>query len=118
LCALGIRISLDDFGAGFSSLSYLHHFPLHTVKIDRSFLDGIDKNRSRTILCGTAKLSADLGMEVIVEGIETVEQLELLSTCDAITRGQGFFFSPPLAAEQIRGLLKASQEAGFKFWRD
>ena len=76
LRTLGVRISLDDFGTGYSSLSYLHNFPLQKVKIDRSFLEGIDSDRPLTLLRGVARLSADLGMSVVVEGIETNEQLE------------------------------------------
>ena len=72
-----MRISLDDFGTGYSSLSYLHNFPLQKVKIDRSFLEGIDTDRPLMLLRGVARLSADLGMAVVVEGIETNEQLEL-----------------------------------------
>src|ERR1700730_13571144 len=71
LRATGVRISLDDFGTGYSSLSYLHNFPLQKVKIDRSFLEGIDSDRPLTLLRGVARLSADLGMSVVVEGIET-----------------------------------------------
>src|SRR6185437_5470651 len=69
LNAIGVRISLDDFGTGYSSLSYLHNFPLQKVKIDRSFLEGIDTDRPLTLLRGVARLSADLGMSVVVEGI-------------------------------------------------
>src|SRR5258705_5756988 len=75
---IGVRISLDDFGTGYSSLSYLHNFPLQKVKIDRSFLEGIDSDRPLTLLRGVARLSADLGMSVVVEGSETNEQLELI----------------------------------------
>jgi hypothetical protein len=73
LHSLGVRISLDDFGTGYSSLSYLHNFPLQKVKIDRSFLEGIDSDRPLTLLRGVARLSADLGMTVVVEGVETNE---------------------------------------------
>ena len=95
LHSLGVRISLDDFGTGYSSLSYLHNFPLQKVKIDRSFLEGIDSDRPLTLLRGVARLSADLGMSVVVEGIETNEQLELISADGAITEAQGYLFSPP-----------------------
>ena len=70
LRSAGVRISLDDFGTGYSSLSYLHNFPLQKVKIDRSFLEGIDTDRPLMLLRGVARLSADLGMAVVVEGIE------------------------------------------------
>jgi diguanylate cyclase (GGDEF)-like protein len=108
LRAAGVRISLDDFGTGYSSLSYLNNFPLQKVKIDRSFLEGIDKDRPLTLLRGVARLSADLGMNVVVEGIETNEQLELVALEGTVTEAQGYLFSPPVPARQIRQLLAAS----------
>ncbi|WP_050422692.1 EAL domain-containing protein [Bradyrhizobium tropiciagri] len=108
LRSLGVRISLDDFGTGYSSLSYLHNFPLQKVKIDRSFLEGIDSDRPLTLLRGVARLSADLGMSVVVEGIETNEQLELISADGAVTEAQGYLFSRPVPAVRIRQLLNAS----------
>ncbi len=108
LRAIGVRISLDDFGTGYSSLSYLHNFPLQKVKIDRSFLEGIDADRPLTLLRGVARLSADLGMQVVVEGIETNEQLELISADGSVTEAQGYLFSRPVPAVRIRQLLNAS----------
>ncbi|KPF90292.1 diguanylate cyclase [Rhodopseudomonas sp. AAP120] len=108
LHAEGVRISLDDFGTGYSSLSYLHSFPLQKVKIDRSFLEGIDNDRPLTLLRGVARLSADLGMAVVIEGIETNEQLERISADGTVTEGQGYLFSRPVQASRIRQLLAAS----------
>ena len=108
LSAIGVRISLDDFGTGYSSLSYLHNFPLQKVKIDRSFLEGIDTDRPLTLLRGVARLSADLGMSVVVEGIETNEQLELISVDGTVTEAQGYLFSRPVPAVRVRQLLNAS----------
>ena len=108
LHSLGVRISLDDFGTGYSSLSYLHNFPLQKVKIDRSFLEGIDTDRPLTLLRGVARLSADLGMSVVVEGVETNEQLELISADGAVTEAQGYLFSRPVPAVRVRQLLNAS----------
>ena len=108
LNSLGVRISLDDFGTGYSSLSYLHNFPLQKVKIDRSFLEGIDTDRPLTLLRGVARLSADLGMSVVVEGIETNEQLELISADGTVTEAQGYLFSKPVPAGRVRQLLNAS----------
>jgi len=108
LLALGVRISLDDFGTGYSSLSYLHNFPLQKVKIDRSFLEGIDSDRPLTLLRGMARLFADLGMSVVVEGIETNEQFELISADGTVTEAQGYLFSRPVPAERIGQLLNAS----------
>jgi diguanylate cyclase (GGDEF)-like protein len=108
LRALGVRISLDDFGTGYSSLSYLHNFPLQKVKIDRSFLEGIDTDRPLRLLRGVARLSADLGMSVVVEGIETNEQLELVNADGTVTEAQGYLFSRPVPAMRVRQLLNAS----------
>lgn len=110
----GVRISLDDFGTGYSSLSYLHNFPLNKVKIDRSFLEDIGNHRPLTLLRGVARLSADLGMSVVVEGIETNEQLELISAEGTVTEAQGFLFSRPVPAPRVRELLKASHGASTK----
>mgnify|MGYP001120603273 CR=1 FL=1 len=108
---LGVRISLDDFGTGYSSLSYLHNFPLQKVKIDRSFLEDIGSQRPLTLLRGVARLSADLGMSVVVEGIETNEQLELISAEGTVTEAQGYLFSRPVPALRVRELLRASHGA-------
>jgi len=109
---LGVKISLDDFGTGYSSLSYLHNFPLTKVKIDRSFLEGIGSDKPLTLLRGVARLSAELGMSVVVEGVETNEQLELVARDGTVTEVQGYLFSPPVAATRIRQLLAASHARG------
>jgi diguanylate cyclase (GGDEF)-like protein len=108
LRTIGVSISLDDFGTGYSSLSYLHNFPLQKVKIDRSFLEGIDTDRPLTLLRGVARLSTDLGMSVVIEGIETNEQLELISADGSVTEAQGYLFSRPVPAVRVRQLLNAS----------
>jgi diguanylate cyclase (GGDEF)-like protein len=106
---MGVRISLDDFGTGYSSLSYLHSFPLHKVKIDRSFLQGITgSERSLTLLRGVARLSAELGMSVVVEGVETDEELSLVAREARVDEAQGYLFSPPIPGPLIRDLLAVS----------
>jgi diguanylate cyclase (GGDEF)-like protein len=103
---MGVRISLDDFGTGYSSLSYLHNFPLHKIKIDRSFLQGIEaSDRSLTLLRGVAHLTAQLGMSVVVEGVETEKQLALITRDGNIDEAQGFLFSKAIASRDIRKLL-------------
>ena len=105
---LGVRISLDDFGTGYSSLSYLHSLPLNKVKIDRSFLEGLAAgDRSLVLLRGIARLSAQLGLSVAVEGIETAEQLALVSAEDTVEEVQGFLFSPAIPYRDISRLLQA-----------
>ena len=85
LAEAGVKISLDDFRTAYSGLSYLHTFPLHKVKFDRSFLQDLhDDERRSTLLRGLTRLSAQLGLRVVVEGVETDEQLELLAAEDSI----------------------------------
>jgi diguanylate cyclase (GGDEF)-like protein/PAS domain S-box-containing protein len=105
--SLGISLAIDDFGTGYSSLSYLHRFPLDTLKIDRSFISSIgnggDTEIARTIL----PMALNLHLDVVAEGVETIEQLLLLKKLQC-KYGQGFYFSKPLSAEEA-GLLLAEQ---------
>ncbi|MGI9353029.1 MAG: putative bifunctional diguanylate cyclase/phosphodiesterase [Rhizobiaceae bacterium] len=106
LSDLGVKISLDDFGTGFSSLSYLHQLPLDKVKIDRSFIkNGIADKRSYTLLKGVVELTKNLGLTVVLEGIETEEQLGQLSNDIKIDEVQGYLFSRPLSSRDISSLL-------------
>jgi diguanylate cyclase (GGDEF)-like protein len=109
LSDLGVRVSLDDFGTGYSSLSYLQSLPLNKVKIDRSFLEDLETgDRALVLLRGIAQLSANLGLEVTVEGIETGDQLALISSEESITEVQGWLFAPALPAREIGTLLERS----------
>jgi diguanylate cyclase (GGDEF)-like protein/PAS domain S-box-containing protein len=105
--SLGISLAIDDFGTGYSSLSYLHRFPLDTLKIDRSFIstigNGDDTEIARTIL----PMALNLNLDVVAEGVETIEQLILLKKLHC-KYGQGYYFSKPLSAEEA-GLLLAGQ---------
>ncbi len=106
LRALGVSISLDDFGTGYSCLSYLHDFPVTTLKIDRSFVSRIGMKSERPeIVRAIVALAHNLGMDVIAEGVETPEQLERLRVleCEYV---QGFLFSEPLDAEAATALLR------------
>ncbi len=106
---LGVSVSLDDFGTKYSSLSYLHSFPLHKVKIDQSFVQNLTSDpRMVTLLRGIVRLSAELGLRVAVEGIETPEQLALVVAEDQIDEVQGYLFGIPLPASALRALLRAS----------
>nr|MBA2381445.1 bifunctional diguanylate cyclase/phosphodiesterase [Chloroflexota bacterium] len=103
--ALGVGLVLDDFGTGYSSLSYLRRLPLDTIKIDRSFVDGIDGDNSNLpIVEAVIALAHALGIEVVAEGIETVGQLDRLRelVCD---RGQGYYYARPQPPEALRKLL-------------
>jgi diguanylate cyclase (GGDEF)-like protein/PAS domain S-box-containing protein len=106
---LGVKISLDDFGTAYSSLSYLHSFPFNKVKIDQSFLRGIaNDQRKITLLRGMTRLSAQLGLRVVVEGVETEEQFELLLSDESIDEAQGYLLCRPMPASDVRKLLYAS----------
>ncbi|GAE34970.1 putative bifunctional diguanylate cyclase/phosphodiesterase [Halalkalibacter akibai] len=100
-----IKIALDDFGTGFSSLTHLKELNIDTLKIDRSFIRNIvSKHQDLVITSGMIELSHGLGIEVVAEGVETKEQLELLRTkgCDQI---QGFLFSRPVPENEFRRML-------------
>ena len=105
LTAMGIRIHLDDFGTGFSSLSYLHKFPIDVIKIDRTFIQALNPAMPNGGLVRTIiMMGRDLGMRVIAEGVETAEQALALHSigCDL---GQGYYFSQPLQASSVEALL-------------
>ncbi len=109
LCDLGIRISLDDFGTGYSSLSYLHSLPLHKVKIDRSFVIDINTNtKSLTLLKNIVQMSKQLGLSIVVEGIERDDQLDTITSEVDVDEIQGFLFSPPHTATNISTMLSAT----------
>lgn len=101
LRSLGCRVAMDDFGAGYSSLSYLKHFPVDVLKIDRSFIT--DAPSDPTILKAIVALGKNLGLEVIAEGVETKEQLQVLGACDGF---QGFLAARPQPPEKIRRCLE------------
>jgi EAL domain-containing protein (putative c-di-GMP-specific phosphodiesterase class I) len=105
LTALGIRLSVDDFGTGFSSLAYLKRLPVSAIKIDRSFVMDMDRDGDdRAIVRSTIDLARHLGMEVVAEGVENAEALRDLRElgCDL---AQGFAISPPLPAPELRRWL-------------
>jgi diguanylate cyclase (GGDEF)-like protein/PAS domain S-box-containing protein len=102
----GVRLHLDDFGIGYSSLSYLHRFPLDMIKIDRSFIIRMEsREKSDTVVEAIISLGKNLGMGVVAEGVETAGQVALLqaAACDQV---QGYFFSAPLDADGVAVLLR------------
>ncbi len=104
---MGVRLAIDDFGTGYSSLKYLKHLPVHSVKIDQSFVQNLeDDDASLLIVQAIVTLAHDLGLDVTAEGVETKRQLDQLEKmgCD---RGQGFYLSEPLTAEIMEPLLEA-----------
>ncbi|MBA3320803.1 MAG: EAL domain-containing protein, partial [Pyrinomonadaceae bacterium] len=106
LRAVGVHLSIDDFGTGYSSLSYLHRFPVDTLKIDRSFIGRMTECEEHAEIVRTIMtLAANLGMQVVAEGVETLEQMSRLQAmnCDY---GQGYLFAKPVAGE-FAGVLLA-----------
>jgi diguanylate cyclase (GGDEF)-like protein/PAS domain S-box-containing protein len=107
LRALGVKLSIDDFGTGYSSLSYLRRFPVDTLKIDQSFIAGMETERDNYAIVGTVvALGHNLGLHVVAEGVETLSQLEKLRTisCHA---AQGYFFSKPVPSDAVGGVVDA-----------
>jgi diguanylate cyclase (GGDEF)-like protein len=105
---LGVQLVLDDFGTGYSSLAYLKHLPLDTIKIDRSFVRGLDDDdANQPIVEAVIALAHGLGIEVVAEGIETAAQLDRLRAL-ACDRGQGYFFAQPMPADELAPLLAAN----------
>lgn len=107
---IGIKIALDDFGTGYSSLSHLHHFngKIDILKIDRSFIQDLSLSKQEDanfIVHMIIQLSNHLKMDVIAEGVETMEQLQVLQdyNCNTV---QGYLYSKPLPANQFAELLK------------
>ncbi|OPH58436.1 PAS domain S-box protein [Paenibacillus ferrarius] len=107
LTEYGVRISLDDFGTGYSSLSYLKLLPIHKLKIDRSFIRDITENENdKAIVSTIISMAQFLNMDVIAEGIETKEQLEILMENDC-KKIQGYYFSRPLPADEVENVFFA-----------
>jgi EAL domain-containing protein (putative c-di-GMP-specific phosphodiesterase class I) len=105
LKALGIKISIDDFGTGFSSLSYLRHFPIDTLKIDKSFIMNLDSDHANAMISkAVISLAHSLNLQVVAEGVENSEQLEFLfkENCNF---AQGYFVSRPLSWNKINELF-------------
>ncbi|KJC42610.1 PAS-domain containing protein [Bradyrhizobium sp. LTSP857] len=101
LRALGVRVSLDDFGVGYSSLSYLRKFPFDRIKIDRSFVGTLGESpESIAIVRTIASLGAVLGVETTAEGVETIEQLDFVRECGC-TAVQGYYFGRPCPAAEV-----------------
>ena len=107
LKALGLRVAVDDFGTGYSSLSHLRHFPIDILKIDKSFVDGIDHDPGKAKLVhGIVNLGDSLLLDVVAEGIEQQGQANEFSGM-RLPLGQGFLFFPPLPGAEIDLLLAA-----------
>jgi diguanylate cyclase (GGDEF)-like protein len=106
---IGINIAIDDFGTGYSSLNYLAKLPVNTLKIDKSFIDNINNENNQAVIRSIVNLSKSLKYKIITEGVETKEQVDLLTEleCNII---QGYYFSKPLPERDIESLLKSQSE--------
>ena len=106
---VGVRIAIDDFGTGYSSLTYLNDFPLNALKIDKTFVQGVESNeRGGPISNMIIGLGQNLGLEVIAEGVETESQLYYMRDhgCDI---AQGYLYAPPESPEELTPWLQANQ---------
>ena len=103
---MGVRLAIDDFGTGYSSLAQLKHFPINTLKIDRSFIRNVPENaEDKAITHAIITMGETLGFTVVAEGVETIEQMSYLKdqACDEM---QGYYFSRPVVPEQFADLLR------------
>jgi len=114
LSKLGISIAVDDFGTGYSALNYFQHYPINTVKIDKSFIDGVNDNpESRILVKIIVSMAHGLGMSVVAEGVETEKQLDICVK----ERGdmvQGYYFSKPVSQELFATLLCSWEASSYQ----
>jgi EAL domain-containing protein (putative c-di-GMP-specific phosphodiesterase class I) len=106
LKSMGVQLALDDFGTGYSSLSYLKRFPIDILKIDKSFVHDLATDlEDASIVSAVISMAKSLHMQVVAEGVETREQLAFLQKWNCPS-GQGFYFSPPVAADDLSKALR------------
>ena len=103
LHAMGVLLAIDDFGTGFCSLAYLAQYPIDVIKIDRCFID-VDQKSSRAIVGAITTIAEGLGLEVVAEGVETLDQIELVRDrgCSVV---QGFYFYEAMSLDDLTPLL-------------
>ena len=111
---LGIRLAIDDFGTGYSSLSYLRRFPFHVLKVDRSFVQDSHEGNGRSILRAIVTMAHEMGLSVTAEGVETDNQMTLMSEL-GVNSVQGYYFSPPVPAAELTAILEAGPAVGREF---
>jgi len=107
---LGVRLAVDDFGTGYSSVGYVRQFPLDSVKIDKSFVQGLTSGvEDAAIAHAIIKMAHALGLSTVAEGVENADELARLQQlgCDLV---QGFYFAKPLTADAVDGLIRAGRE--------
>ncbi|HUS61845.1 MAG TPA: EAL domain-containing protein, partial [Acidimicrobiales bacterium] len=109
--ALGVELAIDDFGAGYTSLNYLKHFPVSTLKLDRSFVHGLEHDAADAAIAdAVVRLAHSLGVSVTAEGVELAAQYEILRSfgCD---KGQGYWFARPAPADEVAAVIRGMQPA-------
>ena len=108
LKSIGVRLAIDEFGAGYSSLKYLRQFPLDVLKIDRSFVSDLDTNRDAQVICNAIlSIAHSLSLDAVADGIESEQQVALLTRNDC-QYGQGRYFSAPIEADRIGAMMVES----------
>ena len=103
---MGVRLAIDDFGVGYSSLTHLKRFPIDTLKVDRSFIHDLPQDAEDKAICqAIIAMGKSLNLTVVAEGVETLDQQTFLqdNNCDEM---QGFFFSKPISSDQFAALLR------------
>ncbi len=112
LVELGVRFSIDDFGTGFSSLSYLRQLPLYEIKIDRSFINGLPGDTASVgIVCSILSMGSHLGLHVVAEGVETQEQSDFLQA-NRCPSQQGWLHGRPMPEETFLENVRARKVEG------
>ena len=106
----GLSVALDDFGTGLSSLSYLKEIPISTIKIDKSFVDGVpNSTKDASILKAIIHLSYSLDLNVVIEGVETIDQIRFINELETVPIVRGYYYSKPLTAEEFEQWCKKQQ---------
>jgi len=106
LAGIGVGVALDDFGTGYSSLTYLKKLPITTLKIDKSFVDGLPEDKDdAAIVTSIVSIASNLGLSVVAEGVETLEQLEFLRGLNCCEGFQGYYFARPLPAHEFAAMM-------------
>jgi EAL domain-containing protein (putative c-di-GMP-specific phosphodiesterase class I) len=116
LAALGVRLSIDDFGTGYSSLAYLQQFPVHEIKIDKSFVAAMDSRGNDTIAAAIIGIANSLHVDAVAEGVETQGVASRLRAMGA-TRLQGYYVAPPLHAGQVPTMVLSENTIRLPFQR-
>ncbi len=114
LSTMGVRIAVDDFGTGYSNLSYLKRFPVNTLKLDRSFIHDLpDSADSSTIVSSVIRMAHGLHLQVVAEGVETLQQLKFLQAHNC-AEAQGYYFSKPISSDECRSMLLLAKHRWFR----